>query len=48
MSQPFGCILVDPAGDGLVESVHDFLDPSCEKLHDPFLMKDMTKPWPES
>jgi len=25
------------------ESVHDFLDPSREKLHDPFLMKDMDK-----
>ena len=25
------------------ESVHDFLDPSREKLHDPFMMKDMDK-----
>ena len=38
---PLVASLLIQRGMASSESVHDFLDPSREKLHDPFLMKDM-------
>jgi single-stranded-DNA-specific exonuclease len=40
---PLVASLLIQRGMASSESVHDFLDPSREKLHDPFLMKDMDK-----
>ena len=40
---PLVASLLIQRGMASSESVHDFLDPSREKLHDPFLMKDMEK-----
>ena len=40
---PLVASLLSQRGMSTSESVHDFLDPNREKLHDPFLMKDMDK-----
>ena len=40
---PLVASLLIQRGMATAEDVHDFLDPSREKLHDPFLMKDMDK-----
>ena len=40
---PLVASLLIQRGMATAEDVHDFLDPSRAKLHDPFLMKDMDK-----
>jgi single-stranded-DNA-specific exonuclease len=40
---PMVASLLIQRGVDTPESVHDFLDPNRDKLHDPFLMKDMDK-----
>ena len=40
---PLVASLLSQRGMSTSESVHDFLDPNRDKLHDPFLMKDMDK-----
>ena len=40
---PLVASLLSQRGMSTSESVHDFLDPNREKLHDPFSMKDMDK-----
>jgi len=40
---PVLCRLLVQRGVGCYESAHDFFRPSLDKLHDPFLMKNMAK-----
>ena len=40
---PLVASLLIQRGMSTSDDVHDFLDPNRDKLHDPFLMKDMDK-----
>ena len=40
---PLVASLLIQRGMGTADEVEDFLDPSRDKMHDPFLMKDMDK-----